>query len=260
MDNPNPNPMNTTPSPNPSLATSYYAATYAHGWITVALDAATEEDARAEAAILDIRTHIDDVTNDLDVPVDVPDDTDILEAWTDCLVLPDYSDEPCPVYVLATDPSPQAIPDGHHRQPRGGGLVADTATVEDTVWVDLGATIGGSATVTGCVRVEDHATVTGHARVEGDVTIGGHGRVEDHATVTGCVRVEDHATIGGHATVTGYVHVGDHVTIGGHATVGVGPDLILSGSARVLGHATVTGSGTKVYGAILADDNEICGR
>ncbi len=55
------------------------------------------------------------------------------------------------------------LPNGYHRHPNGGGLVADTAAVADTAWIGLSARVSGYAQVYG------NARVSGYAHVYGDI-------------------------------------------------------------------------------------------
>lgn len=58
-----------------------------------------------------------------------------------------------------------------HRHPNGGGWVAETATVEDSVFVGPGAQVFGNA------QVFENAQVFGNAWIYGDVRVFGDSRV-----------------------------------------------------------------------------------
>ena len=55
-----------------------------------------------------------------------------------------------------------------HQHPNGGGWVANTASVEKTVYVGPNAQVFGNAQVSGNARVSDDAQVSGNAWVFGD--------------------------------------------------------------------------------------------
>lgn len=120
-----------------------------------------------------------------------------------------------------------------HRHLNGGGWVADTARVDETVLVGPDAKVYGcaavkdsvelrghaqvygAACVTGACKVADHAQVFGHAVVSGAVTVAGLARVygdamvSDHAAVRGCALVAGRATVGGASVVEGCDTLGD---------------------------------------------------
>ena len=78
-----------------------------------------------------------------------------------------------------------------HKHKKGGGWVADTAEVDDFVYVGIDATVYGNALVfggakvSGEARVYDEAVVYGDARVYGNAKVYGDARVYDNDKVTG---------------------------------------------------------------------------
>lgn len=64
--------------------------------------------------------------------------------------------------------------DEQHQHINGRGWVADTARVDDSVYVAEHALVYGHAMLSGRVRVLDLAQVSGHVRLSGDVTVCGH--------------------------------------------------------------------------------------
>ena len=85
--------------------------------------------------------------------------------------------------------------DEQHKHPYGGGWVANTARVDDTVYVGPFAMVYGHAELTGRVRVEDYAQVSGYAKLSGDVRVARNVWVEKGALHTGVfVRNERVAT------------------------------------------------------------------
>ena len=94
-----------------------------------------------------------------------------------------------------------------HQHPNGGGWVADSATVEDTVFVGRNALIygdarlydtaqvGGNARVFGNARISDHAAVYGDAQVYGDAEVYGRAQVCGNAKIHGVAKVCGRITV-----------------------------------------------------------------
>ena len=61
-----------------------------------------------------------------------------------------------------------------HQHKNGMGWVANTAKVDDTVYVGKYALVYGQAEVTGNVRISGLAQVSGHVKLSGDVLVAGH--------------------------------------------------------------------------------------
>ena len=60
-----------------------------------------------------------------------------------------------------------------HQHANGKGWVANTAKVDDSVYVGPYACVYGHAEITGRVRIEDLAQISGHAKLSGDVRVCG---------------------------------------------------------------------------------------
>ena len=93
-----------------------------------------------------------------------------------------------------------------HKHPYGGGWVADTATVEDTVYVGEFAQVGGNAILRDKVELRDHAMATG------DVVIGDHAQLRGKAAAWGGV-VKQRAIIGGTAKILYGIYDGNMIII-----------------------------------------------
>lgn len=125
-----------------------------------------------------------------------------------------------------------------HRHPHGGGWVADTASVDPTVYVGREARVYDHAKVGGRVCIRDHARVFGNASVNEDALIHYHAVVQDFANVCG------HARVAGRAKVMGRSWVAD--------------------DAHITGNAVISGA-TIIEGATIEDDSiinenvEVCG-
>jgi acyl-[acyl carrier protein]--UDP-N-acetylglucosamine O-acyltransferase len=68
--------------------------------------------------------------------------------------------------------------DEQHKHKNGGGWVANTAKVEDSVYVGPFALVYGHAELTDKVRVLDLGQVSGHAKLSGDVIVSGNAWVD----------------------------------------------------------------------------------
>ncbi|MDO4864571.1 MAG: DUF6055 domain-containing protein [Ruminococcus sp.] len=93
------------------------------------------------------------------------------------------------------------------RHANGGGFVANTAKVDDSVYVGKDARVLGYATVSGSARIDGHATVTGSAKVSGNAVVTGHAVVAENA------QVKDNAIIADYAGVMGDSIVSDNARV-----------------------------------------------
>lgn len=82
-----------------------------------------------------------------------------------------------------------------HRHANGGGFVADTAKVADTVYVGPDAAVLGYASVSGNAVITGHAIVAENAKVSGNALIGDMAVVRGRATVTDNARVLESACL-----------------------------------------------------------------
>ncbi len=76
-----------------------------------------------------------------------------------------------------------------HQHPNGGGWVADTAHVDDTVFVGPNAEVHGNAKVYNSARVLDNAKVYGRALIYGNVVIKNHAKVYGTTIIEGSVQI-----------------------------------------------------------------------
>ena len=113
-----------------------------------------------------------------------------------------------------------------HVHANGGGWVADSASVADSVYVAPGAMVLGTAKVSGNVRIEDHAIVAGSATVQDNAVICGH------AVVDGGGMIYDNGWKFGSVTVSGNAVVADSAVVSGLCEI--------SGNAKVLQKAYLT--------------------
>ncbi len=68
--------------------------------------------------------------------------------------------------------------DQQHKHKNGGGWIADTAHVNDSVYVGPYCLVYGHAELTDNVRILDLAQVSGHAKLSGDVVVSRHAWVD----------------------------------------------------------------------------------
>ena len=115
-----------------------------------------------------------------------------------------------------------------HAHPNGGGFVAETASVEDTVYVGRNAMVLGDSKVTGhavitdnavvySANISDNAKLTDFACVYGfwwaTPTVSGNAKIGDTAVVTA------NATVSGDARVMGNAYILDNYCVTDEATV-----------------------------------------
>jgi hypothetical protein len=118
-----------------------------------------------------------------------------------------------------------------HRHPRGGGWIADSATVDPTAYVGPNAAVFGNASVLdtawidGTAWVLDDAVVAMRARVTGDAEVSGRAVVTDDAQVSESAWIGDDARVQGHGVASGKVKV-----LG---------ESVVDGSTQILGSAVL---------------------
>ena len=138
-----------------------------------------------------------------------------------------------------------------HVHANGGGWVADTARVSDSVYVGPDAMVLGSANVSGNVRITDHAVVAGNTVIKDSAVIADHavvhggGWVYINEWISGSVEISGNAVVSGSAVVTGMcslsgsakvsqkAYVCDAVTVTDHA--------VIKGNSYVYGSGAYSG-------------------
>ena len=110
--------------------------------------------------------------------------------------------------------------------PNGGGFVASTARVDNSVYVAPNAMVLGNAVLKGNVRVEDNAVVANTVTASDNVVISGHAVVDGG----GWILVDGQWKMGA-VNLSGNAVVGDSAVVAGGVT--------LSGDAKVLQKAYV---------------------
>jgi carbonic anhydrase/acetyltransferase-like protein (isoleucine patch superfamily) len=114
-----------------------------------------------------------------------------------------------------------------HQHPNGGGWVANTARVEETVFVGPEARVYGNAEVYGEARVFGEARVYDKARVFDRARVFGNTQISDIAEVYDVAMVSENAVVGGSAKILDTSEVGGNAMVYGIAQV--------RGGAKVFG-------------------------
>ena len=113
------------------------------------------------------------------------------------------------VYSVPQSASDSAIINGTRftPHPNGGGLVATSAFVAPSVFVDSDAMVCDTAVVRGEVRIMHRAVVAGDAEVSGTGSIRDDARVDGRAVLRNRITVRRHAHITGSALLDGLIIV-----------------------------------------------------
>jgi acyl-[acyl carrier protein]--UDP-N-acetylglucosamine O-acyltransferase len=123
-----------------------------------------------------------------------------------------------------------------HRHDNGKGWIADTARVEDNVYVGAGCEVFQYARVVGACRLQGGARVYGHAAVSGNVIMRKASTVSGCAAVCDTTELHENANISGSARVCGSSRIYGRASIRDHAYI-LGS--CMSGSAEISGNTTV---------------------
>ena len=139
-----------------------------------------------------------------------------------------------------------------HTHPNGGGWVANSAKVADSVYVGPDAMVLGSADLSGNVRVEDHAVVANGVTATDNVVISGHaivdggGMIYDNGWKFGTVQLSGNAVISDSAVVTNSCTVSGNAKILQKAylaeAVTVKDDAVVKGMSYVYGKGVYSGT------------------
>jgi len=131
------------------------------------------------------------------------------------------------------------------RHVNGGGLVAVTAHVDDSVYLAAEAMVFGHARITDNVRITGRAKISGKKYPCGISTlIEGNASICGNVEITCCALVADHAEIRGNVKLFGGVQVLHHAIVSG--------DVELSGDVLILDQSFISGNIK-----IIADDKQI---
>ena len=145
-----------------------------------------------------------------------------------------------------------------HIHPNGGGWVADSASVEASVYVGPEAMVLGGAKLTGNVRVEDRAVVANSVTAKDNVVISGHAVVDGGGWVYSNGWKQGSVTLSGNAVITDSAVVVNSCTVSGNARVlqkaYISDAVTLSDNAAAKGMTYVYGTPVYSGSAILDGD------
>lgn len=141
-----------------------------------------------------------------------------------------------------------------HRHDNGNGWVADTAKVDDNVYIGPRCSVFNFARVSDRVRLEGRARIAGHSCVSGNVVLKKDSYVFGRAIVRDTTQLTDSALVTGNAVVTGTSQMFGNAKaidraqilnscLNGHVTV--------SGDASVVG-CSISGSNVQIAGRAIA--------
>lgn len=129
--------------------------------------------------------------------------------------------------------------------PLGGGFVAQTASVAESVWVGPEARVLEGAQVSGRARILGRATVSGEALVQDEAIVSGTALVTGNATVSGRASVRDNASLSGRAQATDDAVVAGEAILQG--TFSLSDDSRLIGAPLTENQRSNQLSGTAIY-------------
>lgn len=127
--------------------------------------------------------------------------------------------------VLTTEPVIEIDGVKFHHHPNGGGLVAETAEVAETVFVDYTAIVRDKA------RIFENALIKNRAIVCGNAQVFGNAKVADEATVDG------NAQIFGDALLFRKTYVSDRAKIHGGAKLF---DVVAMDNTEIAGNVQIS--------------------
>jgi carbonic anhydrase/acetyltransferase-like protein (isoleucine patch superfamily) len=132
-----------------------------------------------------------------------------------------------------------------HRHSNGGGWVANTSTVDPTVFVGPNALVFGRAKVEDVARIEDLARIHGLAKIGGSARVGDSAEIFGDALVSHDATVIGRAKIGGNAVLLNRACARDEATVSGDAALFddavVCGNSVISGDIRIKGKDVVDG-------------------
>lgn len=146
------------------------------------------------------------------------------------------------------------------QQPNGGGWVAATAACDSTVFVELGATVFGTAKVTGTSKIYGSAKVYGQAQINNTCQIYGSAQVYGTAILFGDVQVYDTAQIFGNAQVGNAPSypTGSYLKVPESRAQIFGAAMI-SGYTRITGECQIFGNAQVLGYSIITENAQVGG-
>lgn len=129
-----------------------------------------------------------------------------------------------------------------HPHTKGGGWVANTASVSDNCYVGPYAQVYGKARVTDNAKIDGYAKVFGDARVMNEARVYGEAKVYQNAIVSGRARVSGNTKVYGNSIVTDDSLVFESAEVYENARVRNYCEV--HGNAKVRGHAELVENAT----------------
>lgn len=139
-----------------------------------------------------------------------------------------------------------------HQHTNGGGWIADTAEVDETVFVGPEAKVFGNAVVKYKAKINDYAKVYGNALVYDKARIYGQAEIYGNAQVSDDCRISDNAKVYGNAIVRHMAIVTHNAKVYGNAIVSNCAEIY--DDAQVCGNASV-GNSVKIVGESIVSRN-----
>lgn len=154
------------------------------------------------------------------------------------------------------------VPAHRHRNPDGtlGGWVADSAMVQNTVYIGPSAQVFDHAVVTDHVALHQRAWIAGRATVSDNVKMSNTAGVYGNAKVSGCVQLYDRAAVFGEAIVSDDVYLADSASLSDHAEAH--HSAVIAGATQIRDHgqvieqASVSGN-TLIFGNAVIAGNAV---
>lgn len=131
--------------------------------------------------------------------------------------------------------------DGHIHS-NGGGFVASTAQVDESVYVAPDAKVLGYARVSGNAKILDHAVVQDSAVISDNAVIAGYSIIAESAEISGNARVDDYALVMGSASVSGNAKVIESACV--YGKYHMSDNSCAKGMAFCMADGSISGQGT----------------
>ena len=149
------------------------------------------------------------------------------------------------------------------RHANGGGWVAETATVEDSVYVGPKCQVFNQAAVTGNVVLKGNVNISGFAEISGDVKMTNNVSVTESARISGPITVKGTVYIRGHASISGtsYIVGKTGLTVCGRAVIQSSTlrgNVLIRDQSTVC-HSSVEGS-AQIFNDALVQNSVVIGR
>ena len=99
-----------------------------------------------------------------------------------------------------------------HKHAFGGGWIADSAKVENSVYVGAYARVYGYAHISDNAKIDGDSRISGQAEIRDNVCTSGRVKVQGRALVEGDIVLENECFVGAGTHLKGSFRIGDHAT------------------------------------------------